>query len=199
MPKLVDHDARREAIAEALWRVAERDGVEAISLRAVAAEAGWSTGVVAHYFAGKDDLLAFAFRLAGDRASARSRRRAGAAREPLRALRALLAEYLPTDGVRRLEARIWFGVLDRAAALPAMGEVVRRGYAAWGAAVREGVAAAQRAGAVPADRDPDAEAAALIALVDGITVQALASPERLAPGDQERMLDAALARLAGGG
>jgi AcrR family transcriptional regulator len=199
MPKLVDHDARREAIAEALWRVAERDGVEAISMRAVAAEAGWSTGVVAHYFSGKDDLLAFAFRLAGDRAGARSRRRAAAARGPLRALRALLAEYLPTDDERRLEARIWFGFLDRAAALPAMGEAVRRAYAAWDDAVRARIIAAQRAGAVPVHRDPGAEAVALIALVDGITVQALASPERLAPRDQERMLDAALARLAGTG
>ena len=48
MPKIVDHDARRAAIAEALWRVAERDGVEGVTMRAVAREAGWSTGVVTH-------------------------------------------------------------------------------------------------------------------------------------------------------
>jgi AcrR family transcriptional regulator len=196
MPKIVDHEARREAIAEALWRVAEREGPDAVSLRAVAAESGWSTGVLAHYFAGKDELDAFAFALAAERALARARRRASRARDPLRALRAVLAEYLPTDGERRLEARIWFGFLGRVAAVPAMGDALRAGYAAWTEAVSARVVAAQAAGLVPAHRDPAGEAAALVALVDGLTVQALAAPERLPPRAQARLLDDALERLA---
>ena len=48
MPKVVDHAARREQLAAALWRVVVRDGVEAASLRRVAAEAGWSVGSLRH-------------------------------------------------------------------------------------------------------------------------------------------------------
>ena len=46
MPKIVDHETRREEIAEALWRVVRRDGVRAASVRTIAAEAGWSPGAV---------------------------------------------------------------------------------------------------------------------------------------------------------
>ena len=46
MPKVVDHAARREEIVDALLRVAERDGLDGVSLRAVAREGGWSTGVL---------------------------------------------------------------------------------------------------------------------------------------------------------
>ena len=40
MPKIVDHEARRAELAEAVWRLASRDGLEAVTLRGVAAEAG---------------------------------------------------------------------------------------------------------------------------------------------------------------
>jgi TetR/AcrR family transcriptional regulator, transcriptional repressor of bet genes len=196
VPKVVDHEERREAIAEAVWRVAERDGVEGITLRAVAAEAGWSTGVVAHYFAGKDDLLAFAFELANARGSARAARRARRARDPLAALRAMLEQSLPLDAERRLEARIWFGFLGRAAIVEAMGEVVRRHYEAWVASVADAIRGAQEARLVSRRRDPYAEATALLGLVDGLTVQALAAPERLPARLQRRALADALERLA---
>ncbi len=54
MPKIVDHDARREEIAQALWRVVRRDGIRAASVRTVAAEAGWSAGAVRYYFPDQD-------------------------------------------------------------------------------------------------------------------------------------------------
>src|SRR5262245_48366390 len=60
MPKIVDHDARRQEIAEAVTRVVARDGVAGVTMKAVASETGWSTGAVTHYFAYKDHLLAVA-------------------------------------------------------------------------------------------------------------------------------------------
>src|ERR1051325_5042465 len=57
MPKIVDHDARREEIVDAVWRVITRDGIAAATTRAIADEAGCSNGVLSHYFADKTALL----------------------------------------------------------------------------------------------------------------------------------------------
>ena len=63
MPKLVDHDQRRREIAAALTRLIVRVGVEGASVRAVAAEAGWSMGAVRYYFGTQEELLRFAVTL----------------------------------------------------------------------------------------------------------------------------------------
>lgn len=59
VPKQVDADARRAELAAATRRVILRHGLEATTLREVAREAGWSIGVIAHYFETKDDLLRY--------------------------------------------------------------------------------------------------------------------------------------------
>lgn len=50
MPKIVDHDERRELYLDAMFRVIERDGADALSIRSVAAEAGGSKSSIANYF-----------------------------------------------------------------------------------------------------------------------------------------------------
>lgn len=51
------HAATRGAILDAARRVAARDGARDLSLRGVAAEAGFAPAALYGYFAGKDDLL----------------------------------------------------------------------------------------------------------------------------------------------
>ena len=48
---------RREQLIEAALAVASRDGIDAATVRAVAAEAGVSLGVVHYCFQDKDELL----------------------------------------------------------------------------------------------------------------------------------------------
>ena len=57
MPRQVDHQQRRTEIAYAVWAVIAEDGLDAVSLRRVAAEAGISLGRVQHYFDSKEELL----------------------------------------------------------------------------------------------------------------------------------------------
>ena len=142
MPKIVDHAARREEIVDALMRVADREGLDAVSLRAVAREGGWLTGVLAHYFPAKDDLLAFAVVVVGSRPAARGRERAARARTPLVGLRALLREALPLDDARRREARLWFGLTSRGEAVPGVRAAVEARYARWGEALSEALRSA---------------------------------------------------------
>ena len=105
MPKLIDHDRRREEIAEATWRVIHAQGISGVSIRTVAAEAGISTGSLRHVFPSKADLLVHATELVGRRAQGRIEEHL---REPdPRALvLAVIKELLPLDAERRAEMEV---------------------------------------------------------------------------------------------
>jgi AcrR family transcriptional regulator len=186
MPRVVDHEERRASVAAAVWRIVAREGVEAVTVRRVAAETGMSTSVVSHYFAGKDDLLQLAFHLVVERTATRARQAA-----PGERTRALLAAALPLDDERRTEARIWFSLLGLAIARPELAADQRRTYAQW----RDAVAEAMRDEGLDPRADALAEAAALIGMVDGLTVQAAFAPGELPPERQLALLDERLREL----
>src|SRR5687767_8229102 len=47
----------RVRVVEAAWRVVAAEGVQGATMRAIAAEAGVTTGFVTHYFEDKQELL----------------------------------------------------------------------------------------------------------------------------------------------
>jgi TetR/AcrR family transcriptional regulator, transcriptional repressor of bet genes len=194
LPKTVDHEARRAALAEAVWRVALRRGIEDATLREIAAEAGWSTGVLAHYFADKDELVGFAFRLVVDRAAARIRA-ALVDGDRVEQLRAALRETLPLDDERRAEARVWLAFVGRSLTHPGLARDRQAFYRTWRETLARVIEGGQQEGAFASGLAPEAEAAGLIALVDGLALQGVTDPEGLPPQRQAAVLDAALARL----
>lgn len=194
MPKFVDHELRRAEIAQAVFRLVEGRGFEALTIRDVAVEAGWSTGVLAHYFRDKDELLAFAF----VRVAARIRQRIDALAptdDPFERLRAGLLELVPLDDGRRSECQIWFGFLGRALARPELAEVQRALYAEWRERLELAIAEAKEAGLLRDDVQPADEAAELAALVDGLSLQALFAPDEIDPDRLRRLVEARLEQL----
>src|SRR3954454_13822279 len=106
MPKIVDHAARREEIAEALWRVVRRDGIRSASVRTIAAEAGWSAGAVRYYFTDQGGLLSFAM----DLVSRRVYERVSAIKptgSPTETAHRYLEEVIPLDDERQAEFEVW--------------------------------------------------------------------------------------------
>jgi AcrR family transcriptional regulator len=176
VPKVVDHEQRREELAAAVWRLAAREGLDAVTIRGVSAEAGWSTGALHHYFSDKEELLLFAFQTVADRVG----RRVTSAREdsagPLELARALLAIGLPLDEDRRDETRVWFAFLGLALTRPPLARAQRLAYQAWRRMVADALRDAQEQGDIRADVDVEREAAALVAIVDGLAVQASFDP-----------------------
>jgi AcrR family transcriptional regulator len=195
MPKIVDHDARRAELAAAVWRLASRESLDAVTMRAVAAEAGWSTGALAHYFADKEELLLFAFETVADRVGRRVVNAAEQARDPLDLLRTQLVEGLPLDAERRAEVRVWFAFLGLAESRPRLARAGRDAYRLWRDRVAKTLVAGQRQGIVDEAIDPEWEAAALIALVDGLAVQAAFEPRGLTKDRQLELLDERLGGL----
>ncbi|GAB4054501.1 TetR/AcrR family transcriptional regulator [Catellatospora paridis] len=130
MPKKVDADERRRTIAEAVFRVIETTGSEAVSLRDVAAEAGVSMGMVQHYFSTKDEMLMFALDHMGERVGRRLQARLAALPDPTpkQVTRAMLTEMLPSTKESRQEAAVSIAFFNRAVATPAYAAALRDGY-----------------------------------------------------------------------
>jgi TetR/AcrR family transcriptional repressor of bet genes len=195
MPKIVDHEQRREELAAAVWRLAAREGLEAVTVRRVAEEAGWSTGALVHYFSDKEELILFAFRTVADRVGRRLAASEERTSDPLELARATLAEGLPLDRERQEEVRVWFAFLGLALTRPALARAQRVTYRAWRDRVAEHLRSAQEAGTLRTDVDGATAAAALVALVDGVAVQAMFEPRRFSAARQLELLDARLAEL----
>jgi len=195
MPKIVDHEERRGELAAAVWSLASRDGLEAVTVRRVADEAGWSTGALVHYFQDKEELLLFAFRTVADRVGRRLAQAAERTSEPLELARAQLLEGLPLDRERQSEVRVWFAFLGLALTRPALARAQRVTYRAWRERVADRLREAQESGEVRADVDCAAEAAALVALVDGLAIQATFEPRALSTRRQTELVDGQLDAL----
>ncbi len=185
MPKQVDHEARRQEIGAAVCRVVGARGLDAVSLRHVAAEAGVSMGRVQHYFATKDEMLLFAFRLISDRVA----ERIGQLRsdDPRAFLRALLLELLPISAAARTEAPVLAAFLARAVVEPRLAEPLRAGGQEMVAFVAAQIRAAR------AEGDAERDATALLAFVDGLMLQVLIG--QVTPENAEELVDHQLAQV----
>src|SRR5580704_15218048 len=104
MPKIVDHEQRRDEIALVACRVVAQYGFDQATIVRIAREAGYTTGMVAHYFDTKRDIIIAALRLILRRVEERLTR-GGAAEQP--DLVAVLTEALPVDEIRYTECAFW--------------------------------------------------------------------------------------------
>lgn len=189
MPKMVDHEERRRELAEAVWRVVLRDGVEGVSVREVAKEAGWSTGALRHYYGTKEELLASAARLLEELVIRRLQQRPEGL-TPREAVRAALCEVLPLDEQSRMVGRVWFAYLSRSLVDARIAEehgMVFDGVRELCTRVTHEMS---EIGQLAPGLDPDIEAARLHALVDGLTVHGLLG--RLDGDEMLAVLDAHL-------
>jgi AcrR family transcriptional regulator len=71
MPIQVDHDIRRQLVADVVASIIAGKGLEAVTVRAVAQASGFSTRVVSHYFSGKREVLLLCYRQTEARATQR--------------------------------------------------------------------------------------------------------------------------------
>lgn len=106
MPKIVDHAARRDEIALVACRVVAQHGFGEATVVKIAREAGYTTGMIAHYFDSKQEIILAALRLILKRMEERLAARSGGAEL---GLLDLLAESLPLDEQRTTECAFWIG------------------------------------------------------------------------------------------
>ncbi len=104
MPKIVDHSKRREEIAQVACHVVAEYGFEQTTVARIAEAAGYTTGMVAHYYESKQDIILAALRLILTRIEERLNRQHERGE---RNLLGVLSEALPIDEARSTECAFW--------------------------------------------------------------------------------------------
>jgi AcrR family transcriptional regulator len=195
MPKDVDHDERREELIEAVWRVIARDGMERTTIRTIATETGWSTGVLAHYFTDKDDILGSALALMYERIAARWDVKLEGL-DGIAALHELVLDNLPLDDERELETKFlmnyWSREIRVGGSVP---HPTRRGPLLIDL-LTELAAGSQQAGEIRRDEAPEDIAERLLGLIDGFSLHALLDPQRLTRERQVALVQQEFTRLS---
>jgi DNA-binding transcriptional regulator YbjK len=164
-------ERRRAALLDATLRVVARDGAAGASHRAVAAEAGVPLGSTTYYFESREQMLLHALRYAADAEVALIAQR----------LRELDGDRLDLAGSRRavVEWALQEVSEDRAHLLVARHQLrlealrspeLRAVYGTWTGA---SLALVQTFLARAGSRDPGADAAVLVAAIDGVTLNAV--------------------------
>lgn len=179
MPKIVDPTARRREVGEAVLKVVGARGVEGATFGAIAEEAGLAIGSVRHYFPNHDAVLLFAMQELADRVTTRLRRRLESLAQidvNLGTVEEILAELLPVNEHRRLEADVWLAFIAATRTYPVLAEVAQRAGSGIRTVVGHVLDGAQRRGLIRLE-DQAVETARLAALLDGLTIATVRPPE----------------------
>lgn len=181
MPRLVDHAQRRREFAVAVWGLIAERGIEGVTLRAVAAEAGVSVGRVQHYYSTRDELVqdscrvmievaAQGFGVEDDEAG---RDTSAPPDDPAVTLRALILHAVPTTDAFRRGAAVWAAYVAKSVDDPVIADLIadaQRGAAEYAAGL---ITAAREAGTMRAGRPATDLALDLLACGDGLTTRVL--------------------------
>lgn len=193
MPALIDHAARRAALAEVAADLVATGGADAATVRAVAAAAGFSTKAVTHYFPDKRALMLLTYRHAALRSQARiNATQPGGGSD----IAGLLHALLPTDPQATRDWRVWFAFWGLAMADPVFSAEQRTRMRLTVARIAEVLAADAAYGHIGAGAHTGI-ASTLLAALFGLVTQAMFDPEAWPPAAQVAAMDAALARIAG--
>jgi AcrR family transcriptional regulator len=189
MSRTADRPAQEKLLSRALWQVLAEQGLDRLTIRAVAAAAGCTTGLVMHRFPNRRALLLHARHLLHERTRQRMEAREAAAADPHAALRAVLAQSLAVDSDGRTHAVVWLGFLAAAVGDDELAAAHRAHHRAWRDRLIRLVCAAA----------PDwsktrvtTAVTALAAMVEGTAVLAAADPAGYPPAAQRAALDATL-------
>ncbi len=187
---------RREQLIAAAARVIARSGYDAATVRDVAREAGVSTGVIAYYFEGKDDLFAHVLRSASRAFRARLESSQDSAKTPRERLLAMAEAATPADEEAVRAHALWIDFWARAARDPALAGLTVRLYDGWRSEIAEAVREGQRAGAFRPDADPAAFARGYAAATDGLATHVVLHRGVVSPDDMRSACAALVDALA---
>jgi AcrR family transcriptional regulator len=165
----IDHEQRRADVAAITIDLVAREGIEAATIRRIAAEAGFSTAAITHYFADKQELLLWAFQMLSEEGERRFEE--VLARDPADVVGALLTmvPWCPAN-VRRWKAYLAFW--DQAARDPELASMLAKSTDVGLAFLQKLLRSKTEAG-----DDVKNSGQLLNALIQGLALQMLVDPQ----------------------
>lgn len=180
MPKVVDHDRRREQLADAALSLIAKHGMRGVTTRAVAEEAGWSTGVLTHYSKSLSELLLAALRRAAELQGRIFREmRAEKDLDAVQRLALIVDSVLPLDDRRMAMNRIFSVYYAEVGVNEATRDEVIDYLDQWRRLVERIVRSGQEDGSIASTRSPAQLAVDIVALADGLSIHASIDPRIL--------------------
>jgi len=162
---------RRAAIVAATLEVMRHKGIAATTVRDVAQRMGTSSGLVHHYFASMDELLAAAFEQAATADLGVTTAAVEALSDPVDRLRAFFATYVRAE--QDWAFQLWLDAWAEATRRPTLRQTSQRLNVTWqqvlARCIRDGVAAG-----VFDCPDPEGAAWRILSLLDGLALQSVA-------------------------
>ncbi|MCB1616916.1 MAG: TetR family transcriptional regulator [Pseudomonadales bacterium] len=195
MPKLVDHNKRRKHFIISAMSVLASKGYSNFNLRAVAEEAGFTTGAMAHYFDDKEALLLAVFHFYADHMSSFVDKLMTESSDPKRKLERVLLSLLPIDDQHKAGWKIWFELSRLARSEKEYCALRRQLYLKWqqvlGCLIHNLLTREMAPDAVSGQMDAEH----ILAWLDGICLQVLTTPKDYSPERQMQLLDDFLGKL----
>jgi AcrR family transcriptional regulator len=193
MPR-IDSESRRRLLAEAVWGVVLRDGIESASVRKVAAEAGLSAGSLRHVFPSQSELLTFAMQLITEEV-----RRRIADVDPSGEIGAVverrLQSLLVLDAETKAIFEVWLAFAARARVDESLRPLRDRTHAQVRDLCRTALETLRSDGKTRPDLALARETERLHALIDGLAMHATLDPDTTTPVRQVEILSRHLASL----
>ena len=184
MPKIVDHAARRHEIALAACRSISSRGLDNVTLAHIAQEAGYTTGMIAHYYETKWDVVLAALRLMHDRLG----EKLSAGIQADRSLAELLSDLLPTNPEQKSESRAWLAFWAVAVSRPKLVKWSSDIHTDWRALIKRCICAMTPGAARWKEPLLEDVVSSIILFMDGLFIKALTRSSAYPPKDQMRLL-----------
>lgn len=178
---------RRLEVSEAAWRVIVREGLDRTSMRAIAQEMDCTTGVVTHYFRNKQELILFALHQVTERLQVLMEQ-AIANSSGCDRLVAMLSSFLPLDQERQEILRVWVAFLGYAVGREDLMVAHQQSAGELRQVIIQELVMLQKHKKIRSDIDLAVEANVLLALVNGVGLDALIQLQRLSPEQQKAVL-----------
>ena len=192
MPRIVDHDERREELAEAACKVIAKIGVGNLRLTDVARQAGCTTGALQHYFPNKQALVIASVTYLTERLEKSLKNLRVASLDDLRAY---LLEMLPIGRRRSADVVVWLNFWTMALTDKDARAVQSESHKIWVRRLCEYLETLQVQGEISSKTDLVQEAEAIIALVDGLAMRAVLDPKEWPKSRLCEQVDLHLERL----
>lgn len=188
---------RREDLISAAVQIVAEAGAEAATVRAIAARAGVTPGLIRHYFHSKDELTQTAYRSVMEAMMQTAVLSLGdaVADDPLARLAAFVAANFQPAVLDPIKLAVWAAYMHRARSDPAMRSVHEATYLAYRAQIEALIAD------LPGRADDAArnrrDAIACNALIDGLWIEGAALPDAFAKGELARIALAGVGAMLG--
>lgn len=183
MPKHVDHEERRQTIASATWKVIAEKGAEAATVRNIAEAAGLSLGALRYYFKTQDELIGFTLELVKERVQQRIQRILEQQLPPEESTLRILLEMIPHNEETYQEMAVWFQFMNG---------VRQRKFSPESDDMLQGITLMmtqlEQHGLLKNELDMEVEIERLRAVVDGLALHAMISPEKYTEEKLTRIL-----------